>query len=85
MFKLKCQQCGCEFEHPHTRKMFCDECRKIRKAQQHKEYTTVKKLNKNKPAKPSKTLLEITAELEAYNKQHKTILNYGEFVKMKGY
>ena len=85
MYKLKCEQCGCEFEHYYHRKRFCDDCRKIRKAEQTKKYAGIRKLEKSKPAKASKTLSQVTAELEAYNKEHKTNIKYGEFVSMKGY
>jgi hypothetical protein len=85
MFKLKCEQCGCEFEHSHTRKRFCDECIKNRKRESTKRIANERKSSKIKVAKPVRTLTQVTAELKAYNKEHKTNLNYGEFVKMKGW
>lgn len=84
MYKIKCQQCGCEFEHYYYNKRFCDDCRKLRKREYDKRIANERKV-KLIPKKPDKTLSQVIAELETYNKEHKTNLKYGEFVKMKGY
>ena len=48
MYKIKCQQCGCEFEHYYYNKRFCDDCVKKRK----KEYN--QKLANERKEKPPK-------------------------------
>jgi hypothetical protein len=67
LFDLKCAECYKVFCNPDENERFCPECKKIR--------------DKKKPKKkPSKSLYQITKEIEKYNKEHGTRLTYGEYV-----
>ena len=69
LFDLKCAECGKIFRNPNENEKFCPECKKI------------KDKKKRKP-KASKTILQITRDLEKYNKEHKTRLSYGKYVAL---
>ena len=85
MYTLKCQQCGCEFEHYSTKRMFCDKCNYERDLERRREQYSKKrakaKLNKQ-PAKPFKSIPQVIRELEDYNKKHGTRLTYGKYVEI---
>ena len=85
MYKIKCQQCGCEFEHYYYNKRFCDDCVKQRKKEYNQKLANERKEKPPIQKKPNKTLSQVIAELETYNREHKTNLKYDEFVKMKGW
>ena len=70
LFDLKCAECHKVFRNPDENERFCPECNKIKER---------KKKPKQK-AKSNKSILQITRELEKYNKEHRTILSYGEYV-----
>lgn len=69
LFDLKCAECKKVFRNPNENERFCPECKKIRE--------------KKKPRKkPTKSLYQITKDLEKYNKTHGTSLTYGEYVSL---
>ena len=70
LFDLKCAECYKFFRNPDENERFCPDCKKIR---ENKKKLKVK-------AKTNKTVLQITRELEKYNKEHKTRLSYGQYV-----
>lgn len=71
LFDLKCAECHKVFRNPNGNERFCPECKKI------------KEKKKSKPkAKTNKSILQITRELEKYNKEHKTRLSYGQYVAL---
>ena len=69
LFDLKCAECGKIFRNPDENERLCTECKKI-------------KDKKKKKPKASKTILQITRDLEKYNKEHKTRLTYGKYVAL---
>ena len=69
LFDLKCVECGKIFRNPDENERFCPECKKIRE-------------NKKPKPKAKKSVLQITRELEKYNKEHKTRLSYGQYVAL---
>ena len=72
LFDLKCAECGKIFRNPNETERFCPECKKIKESK--KKAKTKIKTNE------SKTVLQITRELEKYNKEHGTWLSYGKYV-----
>lgn len=77
----KCVICGKEFE-PYGRQLSCsDQCRKQRVERIKKDNSTkYYKVYKEK-VKPKKSLAETLADLDVYNKEHGTLLSYGEYVR----
>jgi hypothetical protein len=74
LFDLKCRECGKFFRNPDENERFCPECRQIRDN---------KKKPKLKPeSKTTKSVWQITRELETHNKEHKTRLSYGQYVAL---
>lgn len=69
LFDLKCADCHKIFRNPDENERFCPECKKIRE-------------NKKPKPKANKSVLQITKELEKYNKEHKTRLSYGQYVAL---
>lgn len=69
LFDLKCADCHKIFRNPDENERFCPECKKIRE-------------NKKPKPKAKKSVLQITRELEKYNKEHKTRLSYGQYVAL---
>ena len=74
LFDLKCVECGKVFRNPNENEKFCPECKKIKESK--------KKPNPKSKIKTSKTIWQITRELEKYNKKHKTRLSYGQYVAL---
>ena len=72
LFDLKCAECHKVFRNPDENERLCPECKKIKES---------KKKAKQK-AKTNKSILQITRELEKYNKEHKTRLSYGKYVAL---
>lgn len=72
LFDLRCVECHKVFRNPNENERFCPECKKIKES---------KKKPKQK-AKSNKSILQITRELEKYNKEHKTRLSYGKYVAL---
>ena len=72
LFDLKCAECRKVFRNPDENERFCPECKKIKESKK-------KSKPKVKPNK-SKSIWQITRELEKYNKEHKTRLSYGQYV-----
>ena len=69
LFDLKCADCHKIFRNPDENERFCPECKKIRE-------------NKKPKPKAKKSVLQMTRELEKYNKEHKTRLSYGQYVAL---
>ena len=72
LFDLKCAECGKIFRNPDENERFCPECKKIKESK--------KKPKQKAKSIKSKSILQITRELEKYNKEHKTRLSYGQYV-----
>lgn len=74
LFDLKCAECHKVFRNPNENERLCPECVKIRESK--------KKTKPKVKAIKSKSILQITRELEQYNKEHKTRLSYGQYVAL---
>ena len=72
LFDLKCAECGKIFRNPDENERFCPECNKIKESR--------KKPKQKAKSVKSKSIYQITRELEQYNKEHKTRLSYGQYV-----
>ena len=72
LFDLKCAECYKVFRNPDENERFCPECKKIKENKN-------KAKQKTKSIK-SKSVLQVTRELEKYNREHRTMLSYGEYV-----
>ena len=72
LFDLKCAECHKVFRNPDENERFCPECKKIKEDRKNPK-------PKAKSIK-SKSILQVTRELEQYNKEHRTMLSYGEYV-----
>ena len=72
LFDLKCAECGKIFRNPDENERLCPECKKIKENKKKQK----PKVKTNK----SKSILQLTRELEKYNKEHKTRLSYGQYV-----
>ena len=72
LFDLRCAECHKVFRNPNENERLCSECKKIKENKK-----------KSKPkikTNESKTIWQITRELEKYNKEHRTMLSYGKYV-----
>lgn len=74
LFDLKCAECHKVFRNPNENERFCPECKKIKENK--------KKAKPKIKTSESKTILQITRELEKYNREHRTMLYYGEYVAL---
>lgn len=74
LFDLKCVECGKIFRNPDENERFCPECKKTKEGR--------KKAKPKVKAIKSKSIWQITRELEEYNKEHKTRLSYGQYVAL---
>ena len=72
LFDLKCAECQKVFRNPDENERFCPECKKIKESK--------KKPKQKAKSIKSKSIWQITRELEKYNKEHKTRLSYGQYV-----
>lgn len=72
LFDLRCAECHKVFRNPNENERFCPECKKIKESK--------KKAKQKVKSIKSKNILQITRELEKYNKEHRTMLSYGEYV-----
>ena len=72
LFDLKCAECHKVFRNPGENERFCPECKKIKES----------KKKARQKAKSVKSILQITRELEKYNKEHRTMLSYGKYVAL---
>lgn len=59
-------------KNPDENERICPECKKIKESKK-----------KAKP-KANKTILQITRELEKYNREHRTMLSYAQYVLLMG-
>ena len=76
LFDLKCAECGKIFRNPDENERFCPECNKIKESK--------KKPKQKAKSVKSKSIYQITRELEKYNKEHGTLLSYGQYVLLIG-
>ena len=74
LFDLKCAECYKFFRNPDENERLCPDCKKIRENKK-KAKPKVKSIK-------SKSVWQITRELEQYNKEHKTRLSYGQYVAL---
>lgn len=94
LIKHQCQKCGNSFiGSTQIRIEWCPDCKKKYKnaetAERNKElfdeHKAFKELQKMKRmASKSKSLLQVTREVEEYNRKHGTHLSYGEYVNILG-
>ena len=80
-----CTQCGCEFETVRKKVRVCEECRKFNSTEYCKRQNAqTKKPEVKKPkAKPKgPSLIEYTAIVERYNREHGTKYTYGKFEEL---
>lgn len=76
LFDLKCAECGKIFRNPDENERFCPECKKIKESK--------KKPKQKAKSIKSKSIWQITRELEKYNKEHGTLLSYGQYALLMG-
>lgn len=74
LFDLKCAECHKVFRNPDENERFCPECKKIKESK--------KKARQKAKSIKSKSILQVTRELEKYNKEHRTMLSYGQYVDL---
>lgn len=74
LFDLKCAECYKVFRNPDENERFCPECKKIKESK--------KKARQKAKSTKSKSILQVTRELEKYNREHRTMLSYGEYVAL---
>ena len=74
LFDLQCAECRKVFRTPDEKERFCPECKKI-KGNKKKAKPKVKAIK-------SKSIWQITRELEKYNREHRTMLSYGKYVAL---
>ena len=74
LFDLRCAECHKVFRNPNENEKLCPECKKIKENK--------KKAKPKIKTSESKTIWQITRELEKYNRDHKTMLSYGEYVAL---
>ena len=74
LFDLKCVECYKFFRNPNENERLCPECKKIKENKN-------KAKQKTKSIK-SKSVLQVTRELEKYNREHGTRLSYGKYVAL---
>ena len=74
LFDLKCAKCHKVFRNPDENERLCPECKKIKEGR--------KKPKQKAKSVKSKSVLQITRELEKYNKEHRTMLSYGKYVSL---
>ena len=72
LFDLKCAECHKVFRNPNENERLCPECKKIKESK--------KKPKQKAKSIKSKSIWQITRELEKYNKEHGTMLSYGQYV-----
>ena len=72
LFDLKCVECGKVFRNPDENERLCLECKKIKEGR--------KKPKQKAKSVKSKSIYQITRELEKYNKEHGTWLSYGKYI-----
>ena len=74
LFDLKCAECHKVFRNPDENERLCPECKKIKEGR--------KKPKQKAKSVKSKSIYQITRELEKYNREHRTMLSYGEYVAL---
>lgn len=82
-----CSQCGEKF-YTTQKVQICPNCKEQnrieRETQQKEVYKAVKPNNKPKKRKPFKSIPQIEKERAIYNKEHNTLLSYGQYVALVG-
>ena len=76
LFDIQCAECHKVFRNPDENERFCPECKKIKESKKKAK----PKVNTNK----IKSIWQITRELEKYNKEHGTLLSYGQYALLMG-
>lgn len=78
-----CKECGAEFKTVTYGRTKCTTCLYIAQKRKDLGQNAIIEYGKNKNkkhSKPKKSLSQITAELERYNKAHGTALTYGQYI-----
>ena len=82
-----CSQCGEKF-YTTQKVQICPNCKEQnrieRETQQKETYKAVKPNTKLKKRKPFKSIPQIEKERAIYNKEHNTLLSYGQYVALMG-
>lgn len=76
-----CPICDEEFEPTSASQIYCHDCRKNRNADIQAYIREQKKKGKPTRVRP-KSIKRILRDLEQYNKQHGTLLSYGQYVAL---
>lgn len=90
MIELKCIDCGDTFTAKIRTALRCPICKEKVRKQQHKEAAqrfrdNIKVSPIRRTAQPEKSITDVLRELNAYNKEHNTHLNYGQYIlKVEG-
>ena len=74
LFDLKCAECHKVFRNPDENERLCPECKKTKEGR--------KKPKQKAKSVKNKSIYQITRELEKYNREHRTMLSYGEYVAL---
>lgn len=84
-----CIDCGKMFTAQSRAAKRCPECNLKHRKEYRQEYAEVNKKEQiepkkkiKKPMRKPKTISQILKEVEAYNKEHKTRLSYGQYVAL---
>ena len=87
LLSYTCKKCGVVFNsYGHLRVLLCEKCKKkqcrendrIRKKQNYDNFK--KPIKRQVIKKDGKSISQIIKELEEYNRNHKTLLSYGQYV-----
>lgn len=81
MYILKCEQCGCEYEHYSMFRRFCDDCRRQRDAERQRKKYQKNKVETDKK-QSVKSISQIARELDEYNRKNGTCLTYGKYCEI---
>ena len=85
-----CSQCGEEFYSGERGTQICDECREKNRKERYETQKSQYKSDKKQNTKPKNKhkfipLSQVEKERAIYNKEHNTLLSYGQFVALMGY
>lgn len=79
-----CPICEEDFKKSKHNQKYCNDCLENRKYEIYKYAAQQKKIKEERKARQEgiKTIDQVIAELEAYNKKHGTCISYGKYVEM---
>lgn len=77
-----CGQCGAEYYTNSPRKRLCQKCEKENRQRNIKNTNEQFKVYKPRKKPTGKSIYQVIREIEKYNKEHKTMLSYGQYVAL---